>query len=202
MRKMRLPLRHPITDIKIESISFRDKALGWKKFSFALLLSISDGSGRMHKIYLHSPLGENSFLRGFLANLYLRPSCYACFAKYGKSCSNLTLGDFWGLYEVMPEMDDNKGMNALLANDQKGLEILNEINIQCKETNFESVLKGNSALEKSVKMPPNRNTFFIAQKNSSFEKGIRKCLRPRARYRIKWYLLKALSIIGINRQKK
>ena len=38
--------------VSIENISFRDKRLGWKKFSCVFMLSISDENGEMKKISL------------------------------------------------------------------------------------------------------------------------------------------------------
>ncbi|UVS09217.1 Coenzyme F420 hydrogenase/dehydrogenase, beta subunit C-terminal domain [Parabacteroides distasonis] len=96
-------------DARIESISFRDKRLGWKKYSFALTLSVPIGHGAKNTVLLSEPLNKNIFLRGFLADLYLRPSCHACPAKNFKSGSDVTIGDFWGIQNVMPEMDDDRG---------------------------------------------------------------------------------------------
>ena len=68
-------------NVTIEGISFRDKTLGWKKFSFALDLSTSVGRGEKIQFRTREHLHENLFLKGFLANLFLRPSCYNCVEK-------------------------------------------------------------------------------------------------------------------------
>lgn len=112
-------LSHPIVkegDVLIENISFRDKRLGWKKFSFALTLSVPIGHGEKNTVLLSESLNKNIFLRGFLANLYLRPSCYACPAKSFKSESDLTIGDFWSIERVMPEVWDDKGVSVVFVN--------------------------------------------------------------------------------------
>ena len=41
--------------------------------------------------------------------MILRPSCYQCQAKSGRSHSDITIADFWGINTEMPEMDDDKG---------------------------------------------------------------------------------------------
>lgn len=112
-------LSHPIVkegDVLIENISFRDKRLGWKKYSFALTLSVPIGHGEKNTVLLSESLNKNIFLRGFLANLYLRPSCYACPAKSFKSESDLTIGDFWSIERVMPEVWDDKGVSVVFVN--------------------------------------------------------------------------------------
>lgn len=59
-------------------------------------------------------------MKGFLANLYLRPSCYKCPAKAGRSSSDLTIGDFWGINKFKPDFDDDKGVGAILVYTSKG----------------------------------------------------------------------------------
>ncbi len=179
-------LPHPIheKDTRVEGISFRDKEYGWKKFSFALTLSTTNGSGEKFSFCSHIPLHENLFLKGFLANLYLRPSCYACPVKCGKSGSDLTLGDFWGLSAVFPELDDDKGMTALLANSTKGKRLLERTDIKTWVTNYESVLRGNPALERSVRIPENRAKFY-EYADIPFGKRIRKYTRTDIKSRIK-----------------
>lgn len=55
-------------------------------------------------------------MKGFLSNLYLRPSCYRCSVKCGKICSDITIGDFWGVQNFFPNFDDDKGVSAVIVN--------------------------------------------------------------------------------------
>lgn len=100
-------------DARIESISFRDKRLGWKKYSFALTLSVPNGHGAKNTVLLSEPLNKNIFLRGFLTDLYLRSSCHACPAKSFKSGSDITISDFWGGQSIIPEWNDDKGISVM-----------------------------------------------------------------------------------------
>ena len=36
-------------------------------------------------------------MKGFLSNLYLRPSCHECHCKNGVNHSDITIGDLWGV---------------------------------------------------------------------------------------------------------
>ena len=181
-------------DVLVEGISFRDKTLGWKKFSFALVLSTTNGSGEKFSFCSRMPLNENLFLRGFLADLYLRPSCYACPLKCGKSGSDMTLGDFWGLQDVFPELDDDKGMTALLVNSVRGKEMLDNIRLDLWQTDYESVFRGNPALEKSAAMPKRRQSFY-ADLNLPFGERIHKYARPLLKLRIRRKLSVLLSVV-------
>ena len=68
------------SDYRLDGVYFRDKRTGWKEFSFsAHLSSLEKSTLHTEKFY------RNKYMRGFLANLYLRPSCHQCPSKSGKS---------------------------------------------------------------------------------------------------------------------
>lgn len=79
---------------QIEDICFRNKDLGWKRYSFFLKLKLTDIKGKRNTAELFEPYSENIFMKGFLSDLYLRPSCYQCTARSGKSGSDITIADF------------------------------------------------------------------------------------------------------------
>jgi len=134
----------------VESISFRDKSSGWKKFSFTLTLSTTSRSGAKNTVSLCEVHSKNIYMRGFLANLYLRPSCYTCVAKSGKSCSEIAIADFWKIEEIDSSMDDDKGTSLVLIYTQKGMETFNVRKNSIKEKSYKEALLGNSSIEKSV----------------------------------------------------
>lgn len=161
-------------DVKIQSVSFRDKRKGWKKFGFALGLSKASAAGEKNSVLLsYSPLNKDLFMRGFLRDLYLRPSCYACPAKELKSGSDITLGDFWGIETLLPELDDDRGISAVTANTEKGRALLQELNAEQTEVAYREVVKRNPALVHSASEPKGRKAFFEAD-GLTFEAKIKK----------------------------
>ena len=98
----------------IEKIEFRSKLTGWKKYSFAITLSEMTTDGEKKSVLLSSIFYENSYMQAFLSDLSLRPSCYQCKCKNGRSKSDLTIADFWGADQYLPEMDDDKGISIRL----------------------------------------------------------------------------------------
>lgn len=52
-------------------------------------------------------------MKGFLSNVYLRPSCHSCKCKNGISHSDLTLADFWGIDIIAPDFYDDKGVSLI-----------------------------------------------------------------------------------------
>ncbi|WP_455643787.1 Coenzyme F420 hydrogenase/dehydrogenase, beta subunit C-terminal domain [Parabacteroides sp.] len=144
----------------ISRIEFRNKRLGWKKYSFAFTLSVPDGHGTKNTVLLSEPYNENIFMKGFLADLYLRPSCYACPAKCLKSGSDITIGDYWGIQNVMPEMDDDKGICCLMENTDKGGQLLSSMGWVYRKSDYSTVIKYNIACVVSVAPNLKRKLFF------------------------------------------
>lgn len=157
-------------DTRITSIYFRDKKLGWKKYSFALNFSVADCHGKQNSVSLSEPLNKNHFLRGFLADLYLRPSCHVCPAKELKSGSDITLGDWWGIQNEMPEYDDDKGVSAICVNTEKGQQIFQQVHPDLKDSTFQTIVQYNSALVHSPGCPDKRKAFYNEDGKNFFEK--------------------------------
>lgn len=157
--------------VSIEALSFRDKRLGWKKFSFALSLSKATAGGEKNTVLLSTPFQENAFMNAFLSNIILRPSCYACPAKGGRSGSDITLGDFWGIENVMPDFDDDRGVSLLMVHSQKGRGFMQRLNMAFRETSYDNALRSNPSIEQSVAVPVNRKYFFRAFRKKGFSQA-------------------------------
>jgi hypothetical protein len=99
-------------------------------------------------------------MKGFLKDLYLRPSCYDCPSKKFKSGSDITLGDYWGIQNVLPDFDDDKGVSLVMINTDKGKQMYEQLNAESIRTTYTDALKGNSSIEKSVNIPQKREYFF------------------------------------------
>lgn len=97
------------------------------------------GHGAKNTVLLSEPLNKNIFLRGFLADLYLRPSCHACPAKNFKSGSDVTIGDFWGIQNVMPEMDDDRGVSVVIVSTESGVNLFRGMRLDNRVVDYESV---------------------------------------------------------------
>lgn len=139
----------------VERTYFRHKKYGWNMYS--LLFEFSN-----RREYIGRKR-EDLYLRGFLANLFLRPSCYQCSFKGLDRNSDITLADFWGIDNIFPNMNDDKGISIVMINSEKGKELFEKIegNIIFKQTETDSVLTVyNSASIKSVKAPLDRKDFM------------------------------------------
>ena len=139
---------------KVRQIFFRNKKTGWKMYSVQILFSDSTE-------YIEV-FPKDIFMRLFLGNICLRPSCYDCKFKALERDSDLSVGDAWGIHKVMPELDDDKGTSVILVHTPKGLDLLDSISnsIIIKEGNADDLLPASADSRKSVKIHPNRLKFF------------------------------------------
>ena len=158
---------------EIEDIRFRDKCLGWAKFSFVLSLkSLSKvtTAGEKNSVSLSYSLYQHVFLRGFLNDLYLRPSCHDCPSKSGKSKSDITLADYWGIYSIIPTLADDKGVSAVVVNSKRGASQIKSLGVKLYEVPISDLLKKNPAFAKSTPKPNKRHDFFNEDSKNFHEK--------------------------------
>lgn len=134
----------------ITNITFRNKQNGWHNY----FLSVKSGEKELSNISTYTEIYSHLFL----TDLMLRPSCYSCPAKSGKSCSDITLGDFWGIEKIFPEFDDNKGCSVALLYNSNVKSFLEGMAI--KNVTYNQAKQGNPSLENSVSSHINRRYFF------------------------------------------
>ncbi|WP_430972218.1 Coenzyme F420 hydrogenase/dehydrogenase, beta subunit C-terminal domain [Sunxiuqinia rutila] len=180
---------------QLETISFRAKDYGWKLFS--MKLSFASASTFLE------PLTNDLYLKAFLRNICLRPSCYTCDFKNSNRKSDITLGDFWGIESQLPQMDDNKGTSLVFLNTPKSIEFFDRIKgqINWKEVDLMEAIKHNPSSVRSVKAHPKRSDFFNAIHQLPFDKLIQKYCRvsilSKARNKTKHLLVSILDKLGI-----
>lgn len=168
--KKYIAFREKIAGARVQKVFFRNKRQGWKSYSVSF--KFSDNTEYSKKVY------EDFYMKAYLANLCLRPSCYACRSKSVCRQSDITLADFWGIEHILPEMDDNKGTSLVLIHSEKGKAIFESVS---EKMNFISVdidetLTYNSAAYKSVKKPKMRTKFMSSLDKYDFDILIKKCI--------------------------
>lgn len=146
----------------ITGINFREKQLGgygWKQFGF-VVHAMSPDKGDKNSVLLSTTFGSNTYMKGFLSDLYLRSSCYKCPAKAGRSTSDLTIGDFWGINKFKPDFDDDKGVGAILVYTSKGESIISLIDMELIQMSYSEVVDSNSTIYSPVAIPKRRGIFW------------------------------------------
>lgn len=145
----------------IRDVQFRNKRQGWKRFNFDMTY---DADGQHYNI--SSWHRENHYMRIFLDDVILRPSCYACKAKGGRSHSDLTIADFWGIGQLNPQMDDDRGTSLVLLHSDKGVASFEACHLNPWQAQYDDILRLNPAVERSAKAHPKRGDFFAHLDNA------------------------------------
>lgn len=155
----------------LESIAYRDKKMaGWEKFSFVVRLKSAFKVGK-NSVLLSDIHYENPYMRGFLADIYLRPSCYHCKAKSGSGHSDITVADFWGVRQIMPDFYDDKGVGLVLISTEKGKAIFDTLPIEVRKTSFKEAISFNPAYTKSA-LPHRKRAAFYKEFNEGIPVAI------------------------------
>lgn len=154
-------------------INFRQKDDGWNLY--ALLLQYNNNAYKTNH-------NDDLFMQTFLQNVCLRDSCYDCSFKSKHRKSDITLADFWGIDQVLPEMNDDKGTSLVIINSEKGEKLFNEIKekLVLKETNLEKAINFNKSMIKSVVIPKTRESFFKDLDQLEFDKLAKKYTSQRS----------------------
>ena len=181
----------------ITGIEFRDKTLnGWKKFSF-VVRGKSASKADKNSVLLSGIHRENPFMKGFLSDVYLRPSCYRCRCKNGVSHSDLTIADYWGINQLMPDFDDDKGVGLVLINTEKGKAVFDTLNMEVRTSSLEDAKRFNGGFKEEVKAHSKRELFYqlINKKNRTVTEAVKKCLYiPMYKQIIQWWRRKIKRI--------
>lgn len=147
----------------LEDIAFREKQLhGWKKFSFVVRGKSAYLAGQ-NSVLLSDIHRENPYMRGFLNDIYLRPSCYGCRCKNGVSHSDITIADFWGIETLMPDFDDDKGVGLVLLSSEKGQKAFYALpNMVVRPSTIEDAKRTNDGFNEKLRPHPQRAAFYQA----------------------------------------
>lgn len=172
---------------KLRRTFFRHKKYGWKKYSVQFEFTNCTE-------YLH-PLTEDLYMRSYLRNLTLRPSCYSCAFKTKHRSSDFTLADFWGVEKICPGMDDDRGTSLVILHSEKAHTLFESIksNVIYRNVDVDEAVKYNSAMLTSVPQNADRAKFFESIRNRGFwgvSKFIRIPLSQKLRKTIKTLLKK------------
>ena len=138
------------------AVSFRDKTTGWKDYSLRIGFRTSEAYIRKHD--------KDPYMKVFLRNYSLRPSCYACPAKGSAAVSDITLADMWGAEQICPSLKTDEGLSLVLVNSEKGRLLWEDAadHTDRLEVPAKDALQHNPALFVSAVRPDDRDVFMKA----------------------------------------
>ena len=166
---------------KIENINLRYKeTAGWEKYE--TLFGFSNGKT------VRQAAIEDPFMRLFLSNACLRPSCYKCRFKDVYRCSDISLGDAWGIDTYCPEMNDSKGTSAVLIHNQKGQRLFESVkkSLRIEKVDVNDILPITSDARRELPVPKIRKKMMERIKKDRDFEDIYSCLKPTILTRLKY----------------
>ena len=171
----------------ITKITFKHKVKGWKKWH----LMIERGAKREFTRGSMDP-----FMRSYLHYSNVRPSCYECRFKGLSRESDFTISDCWGAGENDKQMNDNKGLSALLLRGDEARRLFNAISgeLNYKEYDPQELMSGNWTAFKPVPINMDRNDFFRDVSNYGVNHALNKYYTPTALSWISYYIKRMRGI--------
>lgn len=149
----------------LKSFDFRSKVHGWDYYT--QLITIKDGSEIIRDIH------NDLFQRGFHPRLFMNRTCEFCqFANLPRQ-GDITIGDFWESENRSNNFSDGKGTSSVLLNNDKGRELYEKIQEDCKLTypiSLENIKKNRITQHYSVH--PGHDRFIDLMSRLSFNKAV------------------------------
>lgn len=123
----------------------RDKTnTDWNNYNYTI--KYSDG-----KVLSENHL-NNKYSKAFISAKYFNKACYNCPAKAATG-ADLTIGDFWGVKEAIPDIDDRLGVSFITCNSARGQVVLDSLfDLQLQEVDINKVKKYNQGIQSQLKV--------------------------------------------------
>ena len=154
----------------LKSVQFRCKKHGgtWRNGIF--VADFEDGQSPIIE-----PLAGNVYCDAFFMRLSTRRSCLNCRFKCGNSGADIMIGDFWGVEKSHPELDDGKGLSAVLVYTSAGDRVLAETKCELRTVEYQEIVACNKHLEHSVACnTASRARFFRLCNTMTIEEALNK----------------------------
>lgn len=159
----------------LREVRFRDKSKGWKDSRMVLRWAVDAqaapaiaGENPDGWVEHSAPRYKNPFFQALNTGLVARPSCYACQLKgEGRSGSDLTLADCWGVDQLLSAMTgqpdaeaarvrlcDDKGSSLVIVRSSRGEALLQSLPMIALDCDYEAAVHLNAGLRAASHQPP------------------------------------------------
>ena len=156
-------------NMKLTNVSFRCKKSSWIFYNMTLTGRVEKSSAE--KTYI-GRYYEDPYIRGFLSDVFLRPSCSSCKFTSVKRVSDYTIADWWGYRKYKGESWDfeKKGVSLIFCNTYKAIGLFDKMILKSfiyHRRTIEEALKTNPSLTSPYQNIERRETFW----NDYFQNG-------------------------------
>ncbi|MBE6965537.1 MAG: 4Fe-4S dicluster domain-containing protein [Ruminococcaceae bacterium] len=182
--------------LKLTAVNFR-----CKKYGGHSEYGVSYGKNR--KMY-YQPKEVDSYFQFFLKDISLRKSCYDCRFKGIERVSDITLGDFWGIEDYAPDLNDGKGSSIVVIHSKKGKATFEAIisSLDVEQVDVDVVFANhNKAMCESSRMPNERSDFWKDYQKRAYKQLRKKYAHVSMKTRLK-IILKRIGLLDNIRQRR
>ena len=163
---------------------FRDKRDGWKLYG---RMDLQDDSGN-RSVYF-KPEGS-SYYQLFLNRYTYRENCYTCPYAFKNRPGDITIGDFWNIDLIHPELFSDtdlgihcdNGVSVLIINSEKGFKLMKRYgqDMELYPSEYDKVADYNRQLVKPSEKPKDYESFrkIMANDYSYIEKWYQHKMMP------------------------
>ena len=156
---------------QIEQVNFRDKSIAhWGTVEY---IKFKDGSTYYDNCF------HGLWYKAFLGGISTRKCCGTCKYANTERVGDFTLGDFWGIGDILPDFDDGYGSSLISVNTEKAENLFEYIKkeIKYKEISRENVISiantRNGNLLRSTPSHWARQRFFELLDTKSFSEAVK-----------------------------
>ena len=166
----------------IVKANFRDKSVaGWKEHKETFIYN----NGKKNV--------ADSFRVLFYKNIMLRHSCSVCPYNIMNHKSDVTIADFWGVDEIIPQMDGPEGTSMVICNTSDGQELMvrasDVLNIVTAVLDYDFMSRRNPNLVRPARIDKDRMAFENEFAQGGFIRVARRWGDLGIRYRL-WQIKK------------
>lgn len=177
---------------RVSRVWFKNKELGWNRFS----TRVDFANGRIYR----EDRATDGFMRGYIVHpLYIREGCTHCHFKGMPHRADITLGDFWGVEKVIPDIDSKSGVSVVFANSPQGSELIKaaEGDLLLWPVPFDAAvrLENHNAIARSVVLDKRSGQFYADLKRYGFAKAVKRNASDRPVVRAKRAIKRFLGAI-------
>ena len=150
---------------KVTDFHFRYKSPDW--LYGRVWMEIKRECRKIHKALLYVESPYSMMYSG--KNQISRESCSHCKYACSQRVGDLTIGDYWGYKKEEIKFDYKDGLSCILVNNPHMLPILEELNLTIQEVSIESIIEGNTHLQRPSCKDERREQVMETFANDGYE---------------------------------
>ena len=147
------------------SINLRSKETGWSRYKYCHIFEYEN-----KRVII--PNNESLYMKLFVGDYINQLACSDCKFKGYSRVSDFTLGDFWGIWDIHSDMDDDKGTSVVLVHSDRGKELFNRLenSLIIKKVSLEEASRQNPSMLTSSQANPHHEEAMKLIRNGEIEK--------------------------------